>query len=164
MNKLIATFLLIISMSACTLHRRGVKCLEYLHIDTTTRVSIDTSISQSQTIIRIPGDTIAIHDTIKVECIDGKATIKPLAITIKKKGATSALTIGVGGDISVLTVCDSLQMVIDSLVFHINKNTEKNTVIALDCSEYKQSVDKWRFALFVVSIIFLLTTFMTKFK
>lgn len=114
---------LLISLTGCYTKKQAIT--KFCNADTV--FTTDTQRTHTRDTLYFAGDTVTIHDSIKVDCIDGQAVFKPFTRTQKKGQILSKIEVDKAGNIKVDCMADSLMMVVDSLQKVISNNTTVTT-------------------------------------
>jgi len=141
-----------ILLSSCGLHRKSM-CYKY--IDTATVTKVDTLVKIKRDTIVMQGDTVSVHDTIKVDCVDGKPKFKPSRRKEKKGGATVETQIDSNGVLIANASCDSLIHIVDSFSIQINKEVTNTLSLVGQVDELNKDKERWRLSFFIISAVFL---------
>lgn len=122
MIRLIITLLALSTLTSCGVYRQKVLD-KYCKADSVTTIKIDSFISHTRDTFYTGGDTVRLHDTLKVDCVNGKPRFKPSSGSQRTKNVVAKYTIDTAGILNIYCMTDSLMHIIDSLQLQINKDT-----------------------------------------
>lgn len=159
--KVIYSLLIILALSGCYTKKKAIE--KFCKADTTIVFNTDTTSKHTRDTLYFKGDSVVIHDTVKVNCVNGKAVFKPLKRTEKKGQILSNLNIDSNGAITVDCLADSLMRVIDSLSTVITNETKTNITTHADLT-FWEMLKAYRWYLVVAFLIGLILGLWLQFK
>jgi uncharacterized membrane protein len=147
----IISLLYIFGFSSCMYTKQGA-IKKFCKADTVYVFKTDTIRKHTRDTLFIPGETVTIHDSIKVDCVNGLPVFKPMRRTETKGRTTSILQIDATGKIQVDCLADSLMQVIDSMTTVIN-NQKETTVTVHTTMNWREKIVFCRNYLIVAFIL-----------